>query len=323
MRKSRKTEFILILTATVCLYFGHKLHNCEEFHGISEGDVVEDDQEGIFRRTRIWRYLENINYAGFCGPWFEEYFMQFYLENLKSVVSQRLFLTISWTNCHLRCNAKQKEMLQLFINSLDRRKKYFSVVQIARGLQHEKLGLTIPEDLDLLLFSAGGFTIGKKVRNVAIPLLKSTLQMRGYAKKHKASFVGSLSTSPIRDELYRRYNGSFIFTSGSDWQQIMEQSYFSLCPRGFGATSFRLYEAIQLHSIPIYVWESELLLPFEDEIEWGRIGLIVHRSEIDQIPSRMAKIDLNSTLTEISRVQKYFTMEYTSTYILKILQKER
>ena len=37
----------------------------------------------------------------------------------------------------------------------------------------------------------------------------------------------------------------------------MRDSLFSLCPRGYGPTSFRLYESIQLGSIPVYIAEDD------------------------------------------------------------------
>ena len=35
----------------------------------------------------------------------------------------------------------------------------------------------------------------------------------------------------------------------------MHESVFHLCPRGHGPTSYRLYEALQADTIPIYIWE--------------------------------------------------------------------
>ena len=36
------------------------------------------------------------------------------------------------------------------------------------------------------------------------------------------------------------------------FKQIMSKSYFSICPRGYVSTSFRLYESIQAGIVPVY-----------------------------------------------------------------------
>ncbi len=38
------------------------------------------------------------------------------------------------------------------------------------------------------------------------------------------------------------------------WQEFIQASEFHLCPRGYGPTSYRLYECLQAETIPIYVW---------------------------------------------------------------------
>ena len=39
-----------------------------------------------------------------------------------------------------------------------------------------------------------------------------------------------------------------------DWEALIRDSDFHLCPRGNGPTSYRLYEALQAETIPIYIW---------------------------------------------------------------------
>jgi hypothetical protein len=36
----------------------------------------------------------------------------------------------------------------------------------------------------------------------------------------------------------------------------MHTSVFHLCPRGNGPSSYRLYEALQADTIPIYIWDE-------------------------------------------------------------------
>lgn len=43
---------------------------------------------------------------------------------------------------------------------------------------------------------------------------------------------------------------------------IIERSNFTLTPRGHGSASWRMYEALQLGSIPIYQWDYDPLVPY-------------------------------------------------------------
>ena len=52
----------------------------------------------------------------------------------------------------------------------------------------------------------------------------------------------------------------------------MQSSYFALCPRGYGVTSYRLYEAFEFGVVPVYISrEDEYYLPFEDIVDWDKL----------------------------------------------------
>ena len=275
-------------------------------------------QSQIIQDTEQFRNFEDICYAGYCGPWIEEYFMNYFFSK-KDIVIDRLYLPISWTNCHLKCSADELNSLREYIKDLDVSKKYFTILQIDRGLHHPSLDIWFHNELDLLIFSAGGITQGDKIKNVFIPLLKDTLIPTGLDNIYKVSFVGSI-THPIRNELQEMYGETFNFTETTNWKAVIEQSTFSLCPRGFGATSFRLYEAIQLGSIPIYVWDEDLILAFSDILDWNSFSIIVHRSQIASIEDKIEQLDSLHMHTALGKAKDYFTYEYTCKYILEKLK---
>lgn len=275
-------------------------------------------QKKIIEETKQFRDLEDICYAGYCGPWVEEYFMDFFFSKVMHV--GRLYLPISWTNCHLKCSNDELEKLRDYVKDLDRSRQYFTVLQIDKGLQHPSLNILVDNDLDLMIFSAGGITRGDKIRNIHIPLLKDILSPTGLDKTLKVSFVGS-TTHPIRSELQDMYGQAYNFTKTNDWKTIIEQSTFSLCPRGYGATSFRLYEAIQLRSIPIYVWEEDLMLAFSDILDWNTFSIVVHRNEISTLMEKIEQADTVKMSAALEAVAGYFTYEYTCKYILEKLRR--
>ncbi len=68
------------------------------------------------------------------------------------------------------------------------------------------------------------------------------------------------------------------------YHRLIAQSRFTLCQRGFGPTSFRLYETLALGSIPIYIWDDFPWLPYEDKLDWTRLALILQASDLDRLP---------------------------------------
>ena len=71
------------------------------------------------------------------------------------------------------------------------------------------------------------------------------------------------------------------------WKQLMGRAAFNLAPRGTGPTSFRFYEALQMGTIPVYIHDGDLWLPYKwplrhrdggnpAAIAWSDFAVIVH-----------------------------------------------
>ena len=260
---------------------------------------------------------------------FEEYFFN-YFTNL-DIETEYVYLPIMWTNFYIGRNYGNDDMtdLQTYLNGLDRSKKYFTIIQYDDGiLQH--VG-DYPEHLELLIFGAGGG--GRKHvppinLGYPIPLL---CQPDPSANKNRdrdilASFVGTIDKSyTIRQKLRKMYEktDSFVIREHSGYKKfvdIMERSVFSLCPRGYGATSFRICEALQHGSIPVYVFDSAWI-PWPDEFDFNEIGIWVHELNIKEI----GDILRSKTAEEIAKYrtngariyEEYFTFEGCARQIIK------
>jgi hypothetical protein len=123
-----------------------------------------------------------------------------------------------------------------------------------------------------------------------------------------------------------------VFLSASEWtpeipvnkaeifKQVTQHSIFSLCPRGYGATSYRLYEAMQLGSIPVYLSDKHLL-PWSEEIDWSEFCVVVSPENIQNIPQMTLGITeskarkMQEKLTKIW--ENYFSIEATCRHITK------
>jgi hypothetical protein len=244
------------------------------------------------------------------GPALEECFFAF----ARGRGFAREYIPVFWTAAYL---SGQRRVIQPALLSLRPSRRYFTVCQHDQAPQE-----ILPPDT--LVFSAGGLYQGPA--QVPIPLVGSRIRdpIAVKPKEVFCSFVGSL-THPMRKEIWDTYreDPAFRFVAFDQWTPnvsparlelftgLTERSRFTLCPRGFGPTSFRLYEAMQLGSVPVYVSDHHHL-PWTDEIDWNEIAVVVRRSEIRRLGERLRAIDDASyqrMLTNIQRVyDDYFSL---------------
>ena len=108
--------------------------------------------------------------------------------------------------------------------------------------------------------------------------------------------------------------------------EMINQSHFSICPRGFGPTSFRLYESIQAGTIPIYI-SDEYFLPFKEFLDWQKFSVLLKPRNISSIPKIVNKIinsgDINQMNTNLKNIsKKYFNFQFMSEYIKSIVEEK-
>ncbi|BDA48941.1 probable glucuronosyltransferase at C-terminar half [Coccomyxa sp. Obi] len=274
-------------------------------------------QEQLFQKTMSLHPKQH-SFSGHSGPWLENVFYDAWI-SLKPRTS-RIFVPVAWTDAmHV---STLKLHMQQVLNQLNPKFKYFTVVQAGHGFKHPKLALYVPSHIDFILFSAGGDS--PPLKTVPVPLLKEELRPVGLAKSITASSQCEIGNHGVRRALQARYNSSYLFLAQSDdWRTITESSNFSFCPRGYGPTSFRLYETLQLGTIPIYVWEEEKWLAFEDRVNWEEIAIVVESHDIDRIDSRIAKADVDSMKAAVVKHRHLFTYEFTIQYILDSVTEDR
>jgi len=258
------------------------------------------------------------------GKYLEDYFFDFYIRNKEKFDAKgRTLIPISWTTLYVENTPID---IQDYINQLDPNGAYFTVCQ------HDD---TIRQQLptNTLKFEAGGLGNG-----IPIPLVCSKINVYKEQTSYRnlfCSFVGSI-THPIRQMLYNEYNdiGHGYYFSAQQWSQTVEpqkfkdfvdvtmDSVFALAPRGYGATSFRLYEVMQLGVVPIYVSDKHWL-PWQDELNWNEFCVIV---KPEQIPS-LHSILCGYTFEQIQNMREkakliydeYFSLEGVAKNILKRL----
>jgi hypothetical protein len=210
-------------------------------------------------------------------------------------------------------------------------RKYFTVSQHADAPKHR-----LP--LNTVNFSAGG----NAKNTIPIPLICgehiSDSDLIENKKEFFCSFVGSINTHPCRAMLFNALGGKsdYKFVLKEKWSneiseserfnfiEVTKRSKFTLCPRGYGATSWRLYEAMQLNSVPVYIYDK-LHLPFQEQLNWDDICVSIHIDDIQSVDQILRSIsdDRYEFMVDTIRnvYHRFFTLSYMSSYILEALKK--
>lgn len=255
------------------------------------------------------------------NEYLEDYFYSKFTKELPLV--NRDYIGISWTT--LYCDNKRNG-LQQFLNEIPTNGKYFTVSQ-----HDDAPSEILPEDT--LCFSAGGNIQGKNI--IPIPLVCSSLPVQipeNIERKVLASFVGS-ATHPIRIKMAESCKSNkniAIYMKG--WTPSVSQnefetfinltanSKFCLCPRGYGLNSFRLYEAMQLGSVPVVI-TNNFYLPWKDELDWSKFSVLVSEKQIPDLGDILAEYSEEQILFMQKEGKKlwkeYFSMDGLYKNILK------
>lgn len=265
------------------------------------------------------------------GPYIEEYFYQYYIENKEKFQTlNKTLIPIFWTNLYIA--NYPNDIIQHYINNLPAG-EYFTVSQFDDGIQQQ-----LP--VNTINFVAGGNMPG-----VPIPLICSPIPAK-YKKEVDrdifCSFVGTYINNEkyaCRIKLYDLYENDkeFYFTPRRSWERIVgedrlkefcnitQRSIFTLCPRGYGLQSFRLYEAMQLGSIPVFVYDKPFF-PFNDILDWKSFCVLIQEKEIPNLKNILQNISLDTRKKLLVNGEKiyneYFTLSGMSYNILKSLERQ-
>lgn len=243
-------------------------------------------------------------------------FEEWFYDNARNEPAEREYLPVFWTSYqvnHQYGKDKRKVMeLQDYINKLDRSKKYFSILQYDNG------PLVDFKDLDIKIFGSGGGRIDVPIGLLTMPHPYQFAPQ----KKHFCTFAGS-NTHPIREELVKKYHRKYLFAKPlpiKQYCQMIANSVFHLCPRGFGLTSFRICEALQYGAIPVYISDQFIIPYYRDFSEYG---VLVDSGDIDKLDGILKSIsqqELRAKQEAGKRIyQELFTYTGAAQWILNNL----
>ena len=274
------------------------------------------------------------------GRYMEEYFYDYVInpENNIKIDTDRVYIPAFWTNIQNHPNfSNMKDSLNVLLKRatqlLPNSTNYFTVVQADLGVE-----LTLPKNT--LVFGAcyGDIPLPLIYEDTTNKLLNTQrLEQQQQQRKILGSFVGTYTHS-LRQKIFLSVgrNSSFKFQTSDTWTNSVSQpqadtfirttlnSKFCLAPRGFGRSSFRFFEAIQLDTIPVYFWDDIEWLPYKDILDYSKFSVSIHESDINKTAEILKSISNDkyaSMLEELKRVRHYFTLEGMSEYIIGKLKQ--
>jgi len=131
------------------------------------------------------------------------------------------------------------------------------------------------------------------------------LKQRKSAKKVDFSFVGNLGAHQVRKNLASLYPDK-VKDSGVGWgldlstpieaklnyMKLLGESHFSLCPRGTGISSVRLFESLATGSIPIIIADN-YSPPLNNFLDWSDFSISVPEDCISEISKLVGELTKN------------------------------
>lgn len=249
-------------------------------------------------------------------------FEQWFDENYNGCKTDRELLPVYFNGFYVNNDygndlAARKE-LQDFLYSLDKNKKWFTIVQYDDSI------LDDVSHLDLLRFE-----MSKNI-GCPIPLMcqPHPYKFKG-GKKWFANFVGS-RTHPVRDtaDILNGKEGYFISFERMDIEtycRILHESMFTLCYSGYGKNSFRISEAIQYESIPVYISSGDdFIIPFG--VDFEEYGVLIKAEDAGIIHEILSAIEPEEVIRKQDKLEevykRYYSYEGAMKCIISHLQKE-
>lgn len=236
---------------------------------------------------------------------FEEWF---FTQPQHRNIAGRTYLPVFWTSYYVNHNHGKDEKaiadLQQWLNTLDKSKKYYTIVQFDDGI------LNNITHLDLKVFSSS-----PKGNDYPLPLMGLHTQINFAATQTNltANFIGKI-THPLREKLIAvcdDKDGYYISVAKHEfmnYMQIIAGSTFTLCPRGYGINSFRITEALSIGSIPVYI-SDEFCYPHN--LDFEQYGVVINEKQVKDIPKILAAITPAEITAKRKKIAELYQTHFT------------
>jgi len=265
------------------------------------------------------------------GRYMEEYCYEMLSSKKNDIQTDMVYLPIFWTNLQNHpgfssMKSKYQIILDHALSTFPPHTQYMTIVQHDDGPQ-----LKIPKNT--IIFGACTGTI-------PLPLIYEDTSQRLLSeprcpKTQLASFVGTYTTHPLREEMFRILQKDIVWNGKRVWSSSVKeqdaalfieqtlQSKFCLAPRGYGRSSFRFFEAMLLDTIPVYVWDDMEWLPYREILDYSTFSISISKNELPHLHDILSSISTETYENMVLSMKKnrhWFTLEGMVDYIVKRIQ---
>jgi hypothetical protein len=257
------------------------------------------------------------------GRYMEEYMYEYIQQH--PIDTDFVYLPVFWSNIQNHPGfKKQKPSLQALLDEAIQKEKASIYIVI---VQHD--------DGPLLKLPFNTLVFGACSGDIPLPLIYEDITHRleqtpRTEKTELASFVGTITTHPIRMEMMNVLEDTPGIQSSSrmGWSEKVPEEHaqrfidstlssrFCLAPRGYGRSSFRLYEVMQLGSIPVYIYDHKWC-PFEDEIDWSEFSVLIDVKDIQNIDNILSSYSTEKIKQMQNNLYNYWINNFTMESICK------
>ena len=269
------------------------------------------------------------------GRYMEEFIYDYLTTHQHDIHTTLVYLPIYWTNLQNHPNftssiAKYDLLLQRALQTMPPDTRYVTMVQHDDGPR-----LTLPKNTMIMGACTGTVPLPLLYEDTTNHLEQQTRLSPASTYQWLASFIGT-DTHPVRAAMVRHLTQQDITCHvKTTWSPAVPQddaerfihttlsSRFCLAPRGYGRSSFRFFEAIQLDTIPVYVWDDIEWLPYQEMLKYDAFSVSVHVSELPTLYERLKAIsekEYEHMVTHLHDVKRWFTLEGMCEYIVRYLQ---
>lgn len=267
------------------------------------------------------------------GLYLEEYFCQ----KVQGLNLKRKYIPVKWTNFQIEnwFPSKKDEMqclLDEWVHTNPSEHGYFTIVQYDDGPL-----LTLPNNTIVYGSCSGTIPIPLIYQDVNNTLV--TIPKKNFKEKNiLCSFVGNITSNHIQPNVREsmkntmEQNPAFVFCNSGGWSSsvnidlqktftnITVNSKFTMAPRGYGRGSFRFFECFQLRSIPVYLWNDIEWLPFKNVINYNKLCISMHISQINELEMTLKNIsedEYNSMFAYYETIKHLFELNGMSNQIIQ------
>jgi hypothetical protein len=111
------------------------------------------------------------------------------------------------------------------------------------------------------------------------------------------SFVGRSITAPVRRSILGLRHPRCMLKDTSEarcsdaYVEIMRRSSFVLCPRGYGSSTYRFFEALKMGRVPVVLSDAWVAPVGPD---WASCAVFVREADVERLPHLLERLEGNA-----------------------------